>query len=560
MQSLEDDDPRRVGEYRLLGRLGAGGMGRVYLGRSARGRTVAVKVVRPELAGDREFRARFRREVDAARRVGGEWTAPVLDADTEGDRPWVATGYVAGPSLSAAVRQFGPLPGASVRALGARLAEALAHVHALGLVHRDVKPSNVLLAPDGPRLIDFGITRALDANTSLTRPGYTVGSPGFMSPEQTRGSKVGPASDVFSLGAVLAYAATGVLPYGEGVAPAVLFRAVYEQPDLLLVEETLRRNLLGCLAKDPAARPSPQLLRAWLDDDREATRDLATGSWLPAPVAAAIGRAAAQLLDLEADGTGTTHAVPPRPTSAPPRPEPAPRPTPTPRRPTVPPPGPAPTVPRRHPTAPTRPAPTRPGPTRHWRHLPPQPIPVYGPPRYRPPRRRRGWLVLVLVVLVVLLIAAAGYALTHREAQTSTSGSAPVTGATAPGVPGGGAGRNVVPAAYLGTWSGQALYSNNTPAGVVTLTVGTGGIGDRSTGSRLDNGTTRCEAVWTLVEVSSISLTYTSRLVRGTPGGACTGGDAIDRRTLVIERDGTIHYGVSRAGVVTQIALLRKTG
>ncbi|MEE1783700.1 serine/threonine-protein kinase [Streptomyces sp. SP17BM10] len=560
MQSLEDDDPRRVGEYRLLRRLGAGGMGRVYLGRSARGRTVAVKVVRPELAGDQEFRARFRREVDAARRVGGEWTAPVLDADTEGERPWVATGYVAGPSLSSAVREFGPLPGASVRALGVRLAEALAHVHALGLVHRDVKPSNVLLAPDGPRLIDFGITRALDANTSLTRPGYMVGSPGFMSPEQTRGSNVGPASDVFSLGAVLAYAATGVLPYGEGVAPAVLFRAVYEQPDLLLVDETLRRNLLGCLAKDPAARPSPQLLRAWLDDDREATRDLARGSWLPLPVAAAIGRAAAELLDLETDRTGTTHAVPPRPASTPPRPEPTPRPTPgptpTPRRPTVPPPGPAPTVPHHRPTDPTRPA----TPTRQWQPLPPEPIPVYGPPRYQPPRRRRGRLVLVLVVLVVLLIAAAGYALTHQEAQSSTTDSAPAAAGTAPGVPVGGAARNVVPAAYLGTWSGQAVHSDSTPAGVVTLTVGPGGIGDQSTDSRLDNGATRCEAVWTLVEVSALSLTYTSRLVRGTPGGGCTGGDANDRRTLLIERDGTIHYGVSRAGVVSQVAVLRKTG
>ncbi|MEV7026708.1 serine/threonine-protein kinase, partial [Kitasatospora sp. NPDC093558] len=310
MQSLEADDPRWVGEYRLLLRLGAGGMGLVYLGRSARGRTVAVKVVRPELAGNREFRARFRREVYAARRVGGEWTAPVLDADTEGDRPWVATGYVAGPSLSDAVLRFGPLPEATVRALGVRLAEALAHVHALGLVHRDVKPSNVLLAPDGPRLIDFGIARALDAGSSLTRPGHTVGSPGFMSPEQAQGYEVGPASDVFSLGAVLAYAATGVLPYGEGAGVEVLFRAVYEHPDLLRVGESLRRNLLGCLAKDPAERPSPQRLRAWLDDDREATRDLATGGWLPAPVAAAIGRAASELLDLEAERTGTTRAVP----------------------------------------------------------------------------------------------------------------------------------------------------------------------------------------------------------------------------------------------------------
>lgn len=205
MQPLGADEPTTVGPYRLLGRLGAGGMGRVYLGRSAGGRTVAVKIVHPHLALDEEFRARFRREVDSARRVGGAWTAPVLDADPEATVPWVATGYAAGPSLAAAVTSGGgPLPEHSVRVLGAGLAEALGAVHELGLVHRDVKPSNVLLTVDGPLLIDFGIARATDGTASLTSTGVSVGSPGYMAPEQILGKVASGAADVFSLGAVLA--------------------------------------------------------------------------------------------------------------------------------------------------------------------------------------------------------------------------------------------------------------------------------------------------------------------------------------------------------------------
>ncbi|MFE7561377.1 serine/threonine-protein kinase [Kitasatospora sp. NPDC057500] len=284
MQPLESDDPDAVGGYRLLRRLGAGGMGRVYLGRTAGGRTVAVKVVRGELAEDAEFRARFRQEVEAARRVGGAWTAPVLDADTEGAHPWVATGYIAGPALGGAVRQYGPLPESAVRTLGAGLAQALEHVHGLGLVHRDVKPSNVLLTLDGPRLIDFGIARALDAATGLTRSGFVVGSPGFMSPEQANGRPVGPPGDVFSLGAVLAYAATGVHPFGEGVSAAVLlYRVVHEEPDLAGLDGPLRSIVLGCLAKDPAARPTPRRLGEWLDPDDAAVGRLGRdgGGWLP---------------------------------------------------------------------------------------------------------------------------------------------------------------------------------------------------------------------------------------------------------------------------------------
>ncbi|WP_153176019.1 serine/threonine-protein kinase, partial [Streptomyces sp. E2N171] len=222
MRPLDMDEPTVVGPYRLLGRLGSGGMGRVYLGRSAGGRTVAVKIVHPHFALDEEFRARFRREVDAARRVGGAWTAPVLDADPDARVPWVATAYAAGPSLTAAVTELGPLPEHTVRTLGAGLAEALAAVHGLGLVHRDVKPSNVLLTLDGPLLIDFGIARAIggtsrtksgESTASLTSTGVSIGSPGYMSPEQILGKGVTGAADVFSLGAVLAYAATGAPPF-----------------------------------------------------------------------------------------------------------------------------------------------------------------------------------------------------------------------------------------------------------------------------------------------------------------------------------------------------------
>ncbi|GLY92388.1 hypothetical protein Airi02_103160 [Actinoallomurus iriomotensis] len=204
-------------------------MGQVYLGRTAGGRNVAIKMVRGEYAADPEFRRRFRLEVAAARQVGARWTAPVLDADTEGPHPWVATGYVAGPSLASAVGAFGPLPPESVRVLGTGLTEALQAMHDLGLVHRDVKPSNVLLALDGPRLIDFGITRALDGTTALTRSGMIIGSPGYMSPEQAEGRSTGPPGDIFSLGAVLAYAATGISPFGDDVSVAVrVYRVLHE--------------------------------------------------------------------------------------------------------------------------------------------------------------------------------------------------------------------------------------------------------------------------------------------------------------------------------------------
>ncbi|RSS57899.1 serine/threonine protein kinase [Streptomyces sp. WAC07061] len=314
MQPLEAGEPRAVGAYRLLGRLGAGGMGRVYLGRSAGGRTVAVKIVHPHFASDAEFRARFRREVEAARRVGGEWTAPVLDADPDAPVPWVATGYVAGPSLDRAVAGHGPLPEASARAVGAGLARALVAVHGLGLVHRDVKPSNVMLTLDGPRLIDFGIARATDGTASLTSTGVSIGSPGYMSPEQILGKGVTGASDVFSLGAVMAFAATGRPPFSGDNSATLLYKVVHEPPELDGIPAGELRELVGaCLAKAAADRPAPEALAAALGGA------LGAPGWLPAPLVEEASRAAVALLDLDADsseggpgpGTAGGHAAGP---------------------------------------------------------------------------------------------------------------------------------------------------------------------------------------------------------------------------------------------------------
>ncbi|KUN73318.1 serine/threonine protein kinase [Streptomyces canus] len=300
MQPLGVDEPTAVGPYRLLGRLGSGGMGRVYLGRSAGGRTVAVKIVHPHFALDEEFRARFRREVDAARRVGGAWTAPVLDADPEAAVPWVATGYAAGPSLASAVTDGGPLPEHSVRVLGAGLAEALAAVHGLGLVHRDVKPSNVLLTVDGPLLIDFGIARATDGTASLTSTGVSIGSPGYMSPEQILSKGVSGAADVFSLGAVLAYAATGVPPFPGDSSASLLYKVVHEEPELGSLTGELRDLVGACLSKSAQDRPTPEELARRLAPEGAAR--LVVAGWLPGALVEQVGRSAVQLLNLEAAG------------------------------------------------------------------------------------------------------------------------------------------------------------------------------------------------------------------------------------------------------------------
>lgn len=295
MEPLRGADPARIAGYRLLSRLGAGGMGVVYLARSPKGALAAVKVIRSAYVDDAGFRARFRREVQTAGRVASPWVVPLLDADPDADAPWLATPFVPGPSLSEAVEECGPLPYASVRVLGTRLAEALDAVHGAGLVHRDIKPGNVLLGVDGPRVIDFGIAR-IPQDTALTASGMVVGSPGFLSPEQAQGKgrEIGPASDVFSLGCLLAYAVSGGRPFGRGSAAATLMHTVHDEPDLDGVPHSLLPLLKACLAKAPGSRPAvAEVLRALHGAHED-------GGWLPEPVTRMIARRTADVLALPA--------------------------------------------------------------------------------------------------------------------------------------------------------------------------------------------------------------------------------------------------------------------
>ncbi|MEU8778257.1 serine/threonine-protein kinase [Streptomyces sp. NPDC048606] len=255
MMRLRREDPRVVGSFRLHRRLGAGGMGVVYLGSDRRGQRVALKVIRPDLAEDQEFRSRFAREVSAARRIRGGCTARLVAADLDAERPWFATQYVPGPSLHDKVAEEGPLTAAQIAAIGAALSEGLVAVHEAGVVHRDLKPSNILLSPKGPRIIDFGIAWATGAST-LTHVGTAVGSPGFLAPEQVRGAAVTPATDVFALGATLAYAATADSPFGHGSSEVMLYRVVHEEPHLVGVPDALAPLVRACLEKDPEERPT----------------------------------------------------------------------------------------------------------------------------------------------------------------------------------------------------------------------------------------------------------------------------------------------------------------
>lgn len=475
MEQLAPGDPQQIGDYRLLARLGAGGMGQVYLARSDRGRTVAVKLVRHELAEQEEFRSRFRQEVRAALRVGGEWTAPVLDADTEAPVPWVATGYIAGPSLHAVVsRDHGPLPERSVRILASGLAHALENIHGADLIHRDLKPSNVLVTIDGPRVIDFGIARALETVTdgSLTRTGALVGSPGFMAPEQVRGDRVTAACDIFCLGSVLAYAATGRFPFGsaDSGVHALMFRIAQEEPDLQGLPEGLIGLVRDCLNKDPEARPSlTQILeRTTSDADGE--------PWLPGALIAQLGRHAVQLLEVE------------QPEEAQPAEE----------QPPAPPTPPAPAAPQGEHALPTMiSSPAAP---------PPMPAPPYGyphqsfpsyapvpPPAPEPPRHssRGGTIALIAVALVVALGAGGSvYAFMGNDGKKTTKSNDPTSqptnsASTTPGTPtttppteapsasppvtGG------VPAEYVGTWQGSFETADGTNTRTMTINQGAQG-------------------------------------------------------------------------------------
>ncbi|MGW3044321.1 serine/threonine-protein kinase [Kitasatospora sp. NPDC001159] len=288
--ALTPDDPGEVGGYRLCARLGAGGMGRVYLAYTLGGRPVALKVVRPELAEDPEFRHRFAQEVASARRIHSLYTAQVVDAGTDAASPWLATTFVPGPSLDRVVQRHGPLPERTVLLLLAGVAEALQAIHAAGVVHRDLKPGNVLVAADGPRVIDFGIARAADASP-LTGTGLRIGSPGFMAPEQALGQPATPATDVFALGALIAFIGSGVSPFGDGPEPTALYRAVHEEPDLCALPHGLHELVRYCLAKNPEERPGT----AWLVE--AARSHPATGGelrfsdgWLPPQVSGELNR------------------------------------------------------------------------------------------------------------------------------------------------------------------------------------------------------------------------------------------------------------------------------
>ncbi|MFR9794408.1 serine/threonine-protein kinase [Streptomyces sp. MS06] len=358
---LEAGDPGTVAGYRITARLGAGGMGKVYLSYTPGGRAVAVKVIRPEFSEDAEFRRRFKREVDAAQRVQGLYTAPVIDADPDGPRPWLATAYVPGPSLADTVAAHGPLPVPTVLLLVAGIAEALHVIHGAGIVHRDLKPSNVLLASDGPRVIDFGIARAADA-TSLTGSGITIGTPSFMAPEQAAGREVTPATDLFALGQVAAYAALGTPAFGEGTGHGVLYRIVHEEPELDEVPERVRELVTRCLAKNPDDRPSVAEVIALCQEANAETVLRRPEDWLPSAVAADItGRVAAPAPPQSPPADPGPRTAPPAAGAPRPGIPPMPPAAPAPPHPqgATPPPGPAPAPSAAHPS-PTAPGPTAP--------------------------------------------------------------------------------------------------------------------------------------------------------------------------------------------------------
>jgi serine/threonine protein kinase len=389
VQALAPGDPGYVGKYRLVGRIGRGGMGQVFLGQSPGGRMVAVKLIRADLASDPDFRARFAREVTTARTVSGIFTVPVVDADVDGPQPWLVTAFVDGPSLADAVASRGPLPPGPALTLAAGLAEGLEVIHAVGVVHRDLKPSNVLLADDGPRIIDFGMSHVADAS-GLTRTGWVTGSPGFMSPEQAEGRPAGPASDIFSLGSVLAFAATGHEPFGAGSAPALLYRVVHSQPDTGALPPLIRPLVERCLAKDPRQRPTASQIVAELGPAQP------EGDWLPPP-----------LDDSTASHPGNT------PSLAVPRREHAEIRSPRPAFPSTL------TTARAHGT----------GPPAGWPTQPPS------PDRSRPERRAHG-LIWAAVAVAVLGIAAVAVVLhrpatAHRARQAAASSATSASSATA---------------------------------------------------------------------------------------------------------------------------------
>ncbi|MFJ8535678.1 serine/threonine-protein kinase [Streptomyces sp. NPDC093591] len=537
----------KIGAYRLLARLGAGGMGDVFLARSDRGRTVAVKLVRRELAAQEEFRARFRQEVRAARQVGGFWTAPVLDADTEAEVPWVATGYVAGPSLQQVVgRDHGALPERSVRILAAGLAHALRDIHAAGIVHRDLKPSNVLVTIDGPRVIDFGIARALETlgESGLTRTGALIGSPGFMAPEQVRGDRITPACDVFCLGSVLAYAATGMLPFGsaDSGAHAVMFRIAQEEPDLEGVPEGIADLVRDCLRKDPGARPTLDRILERTGAEDTVSDGRSRDPWLPSALVAQLGRHAVRLLDAE-DPVGLAETRAPQvgagagPGSGEPTPAASPEhaaATPPDQLPTVAATAaPAPGAAQQHPQPSRQPA---------YVYPPYGPTPPYAPPE-EPRRSGRSTAALIVVALVVALAAGGSvYALMNggaedRAGAEPTATTEPPTDDPTTPSPSTSPTDGVIPADYLGTWT--ASIDNGDGENTRRLTIRQGEVGDTVLTLVADGpagtGTYHCEFEAQLSEEPGEAGPLEmgpSSVTAGEPPTACSPGDATEVTVL----------------------------
>ncbi|MFD4458422.1 serine/threonine protein kinase [Nocardia sp. NPDC058480] len=565
MRPLDPNDPRRIGDYRLLGVLGAGGMGKVYLGRNPGGRTVAVKVIRPDLI-DREFRARFRREVAAAQRVGGAFTAPVLDADVDAEAPWLATGYVAGISLTDAVTEFGPFGEPALSALAYGLAEALVAVHAAGIVHRDLKPSNVMLAIDGPKVIDFGIARVI-ADSALTTTGKFLGSPGFMCPEQVSGETLSPACDVFALGGVLTFAAAGHGPFGTAEVMQMLWRIVYEEPRIEAIPPSLRPLVSSCLAKDPAARPTPQQVLSELASIGAPERS----GWLPPQVVAHISAGAVRLLDLDsgpADPPGASYpdaAVTSAPgwstaVSAPNLPSTSPTQTArtgssTPSRPTA--------------ASGSVPSPYiqsggfTPGPTElPWQvathagqnsaamgsEFTPPPFVVAhkpastGRPQPAGASRRTRTLLIAASATVAVAVACGAYLIgtqlgTESTATTTLAGTDSATVPSATTSTTEAPASATVPSEFVGTWQGRA---NDGPVQFdIELTITPGAVG-QEVATSANTGTfsrDRCDRAETLTEATTNHLTFRARL---TAGSGCIDQGATS--TVTLQSDGTLAY------------------
>ncbi|WP_232667073.1 serine/threonine-protein kinase [Pseudonocardia sp. TRM90224] len=443
MQPLQPGDPAMVGRYRLGGRLGHGGMGQVYWGRSPSGRPVAIKVVHPHLAGQPDFRRRFAQEVDAARRVSGFHTAPVVDADPAGDPPWLVTAYVAGPSLAQAVQRAGPFPVPTLRVLGVGLAEALEAVHAAGLVHRDLKPANILLVDDGPRVIDFGIARALDPAEAhgLTGTGAAIGTPRFMAPEQFGDEPITGAADVFAWGTVIC-AAAGAHPFGEGSAATIVGAILTRPPRLDAVPKQLQELVSTALEREPARRPTPvQLIEALSDGT-------SSHGWLPPPVQAMLPEHTlpdaappgerTEIVSTEViDGGRTARIAPP---------------------------------PHQQPVQQTR----------QFMGLPPEPVPEPLPP---PSGRRRGAALTIGIAVgaMILVVVALIVGINLSGARTATPpAAAPSTAETTEEPPSDStptAAGDVTPESFLGNWQTVDGSDQNVAVSIDPLEEGTTAYG-----------------------------------------------------------------------------------